>query len=114
MAALKRNSRLGGGETIKEVLRSGQRFGRDGLTVYIRQSKNLNTRVAVVVPKKTDKRAVKRNKLRRQIGEIMRPIIPRTARPSDVVIYAGPRTALLDFKQLEEILIGLFKKFLKN
>ena len=114
MVALRRNSRLSGREAINEVMRRGRRASRGGLAVYISQSKSLNTRIAVIAPKKTDKRAVKRNKLRRQIGEIMRKIIPQMTKPLNIVIYVGAKASTFDFGHLEEVLTSLFKNFLKN
>ncbi|MEK7567062.1 MAG: ribonuclease P protein component [Patescibacteria group bacterium] len=113
MAALKRSYRLSGRKTINGILRSGRRMGAGGLTVYVLQSKNLNTRVAVIVPKKVDKRAVKRNKLRRQISEIMRKIIPQIIEPLDIIIYAGPQSAGSGFDGLEKTLNAVFKKLIQ-
>lgn len=44
------------------------------------------SRVAIVIPKKIDKRATRRNTLKRQISSFIRPHLDQIDRPVDMVI----------------------------
>ena len=100
MAALKREKRISGSEAINEIARKGRRSGNEAFVIYVLESKTAGSRSAIVVSKKVDKRAVVRNRLRRQITEILRENFAEIARPVDVVIYVRPKIKNFNFNQL--------------
>jgi len=109
MAALKKNLRLGDRKIINSILRRGRYENRRGLAVYTQPSENPESRVAVVVSKKVDKRAVRRNKLRRQISEAMRALLMGVEKPNDFVILTKPEIIKMDFKDIKNGLEGILK-----
>lgn len=60
------------------------------------------TRLAVVVPKKVDRRAVGRNRLKRRIAEILRRELPRVRPGYRVIFLAKKAAAEADHQSLEE------------
>jgi len=72
---------------VKRVYARGDsaRSGPFGLK-YMKQSKPADDRIAVVVSKKIDKRAVVRNRIRRRVYEIIRNQLPEMKQGYDLVI----------------------------
>lgn len=78
---------------------------------YIENSRRNSYRVAVVVSKKVNKSAVKRNRLRRRIYEIIRQHGPAITKPYDLVISVfSEELNNLDHKQLFSLITDLLKK----
>lgn len=66
---------------------------------------------AVVVSKKTAKLAVDRNKIKRQINEVIRPMLERVKPNTGVIIYAKPPILSAGFTQISD---EIGKLFLEN
>jgi len=76
----------------------------------VRENNLSHSRFGVVVGLKVSKRAVIRNRLRRQIREILRNDLGKIEKRYDVMII-GKKSALeIGFKELETEIRGLFKK----
>jgi ribonuclease P protein component len=69
---LPKNNRLKKRNDFKKVYKMGRRFKKDGLSLLILENNLPFSRFAFVFPKKEEKKAVKRNKFKRQISEIVR------------------------------------------
>ncbi|QQG45928.1 MAG: ribonuclease P protein component [Candidatus Niyogibacteria bacterium] len=108
MAAFKRSRRLYDKKAISQVLRRGRRIERGGLVVYFQSSDNSASRLAVVVSKSVDKRAVRRNKIRRQISEIMRGLIFGIKKPLRIIVRVLPEASKADFGRLKNALEEIF------
>lgn len=76
----------------------------------VNQCCNQTCRLGVTITKKIDKRAVKRNLLRRKIKEIFRLNYPNFSKPLDVVLIAKQGAMMLDRANLQRELFYLFKK----
>jgi len=102
MTALSLKNRLTESEKIGEIVRRGRRHTADGFKAYVRKSADGSWRAAIVVPKRTDKRAVVRNRLKRRAGEIVRRLLPDLGRPVDLVLYMEAGSAKFSFEELKE------------
>lgn len=92
------------------VYKKGKVFGNRNFTLrYLKNGKNAN-RLGIIVSKKVSKRAVKRNKLRRQIREAYRKIDTSVKPGYDLIITA--KASCLDeaFSVLEKSIHHLFLK----
>lgn len=67
-------------------------------------------RLGITVTTKIDKRAARRNRLRRRIREIVRRGKPRFSRPLDVVVIALGGSTELSFLDIEDQMVFLFRK----
>lgn len=112
MVALSRKNRLTDRKIISEVMRRGRKLNAKGLRMYVGGRTAGIWRAVVISPKKIDKRATTRNKLRRQVGEIIRQAM-RSASPFNVVVYLEPGAAKLSFAGLKEELGTLLGKVVK-
>ncbi len=82
-------------------------------SIGIKAGKNnlKNSRFAIVVSLKVSKKAVERNKLKRQIREIIRlKIIPIIKPGYDCVILTKKETLNFSYKELESVMLKLLKK----
>lgn len=69
------------------------------------------TRVGFVVSKKVSKKAVVRNKIKRQLREIARPKVKSSQQQGlDIVIFVKPQAVNSDFEQIKKTAEELFKK----
>jgi len=75
-----------------------------------------DSRFAFVVSKKIDKRAVKRNRVRRLLTESVRSLLPRLKSGMDVIFLAKKEITGRDFSQLSKEVNSMFTKLqlLKN
>ncbi len=69
---LSKNNRLRKRKDFKKVYKFGKKFKENGLILLILANNLPFSRFAFVFPKKEEKLAVKRNKKKRQISEIVR------------------------------------------
>ena len=60
------------GYLIPQTLKSGQRFFSSLFTLVVVQSPNKKIQLAIIVPKKINKKAVKRNKIKRRFREAIK------------------------------------------
>jgi ribonuclease P protein component len=104
-----KKNRLSARTEIQKTIRQGQKISLNEIKVYFKKSDQKFLRAAIIVPKKIDKRAAIRNKLRRRAGEIIRKIIPQIEKPGDMVILMQKGAEVLKFKELKEKLISVLK-----
>ena len=109
---LNRTNRFHGHGSVRRVYRLG-RPARTGMaTLHIlRNDKVTQTKVAVVVSRKVDKSAVKRNRIRRRIYELVRSDLPRISYPAELVITVySAELATVTTQELQDFLHELFNK----
>lgn len=96
---------------------------RDGAKIYckhfliiVRPSKSGDSRLGVVVTRKLDKRAVRRNRLKRQLREIFRLNRSNLRSPLDIVIIARRGSLALKYWEIENEILGQLarKGYLKS
>ncbi len=68
------------------------------------------TRVGFVVSKKVSKKAVVRNKIKRQLREIVRLKVKDFKKGFDIVVFVKPGNLVSDFKEIKSTTETLFKK----
>jgi len=69
-----------------------------------------DSRFGLVVSTRISKKAVVRNRLRRQLSEIFRLKLKKILPGFDVMLLVKPGLAVLDFSQISAELINLLKK----
>lgn len=97
---------------IDIVLKEGKKFFKDGLIVYIlkRNPEERFSRIAILVSRKVEKFAVKRNKFKRRIREIFRLNKHKIAFPIDIVVIATINSVRKKFQSLSEIFLNILKE----
>lgn len=109
---LSRKNRFHGHNALNFTYRKGRSVKDDLVSLkYTNNPKRRNFRVAVVVSKKVSKSAVKRNKIRRRIYQIVRDHSKRIKPSYDLVFTVySLETYSLEYKQLEEIIKQLLER----
>jgi len=107
---LAKQYRLTKEQDFKRVSTSGRSFFSSLFRVRLIGNSLDLSRFAIVTSNKLSKKAVVRNKIRRQISEILRLNIKKFVEGSDIVIW--PKTTALDksYGELEEQLLKLLAK----
>src|SRR5689334_17763259 len=78
-------SRLKRDSDFSRVMGAGRKELFGPLLVFTTPGEATTVRFGVVVSKKVSKKAVERNKIRRQLAELLRPVAASLATPLDVV-----------------------------
>jgi len=107
---LPKKNRLTKKRDFQRVYSSGRSFFSSSLRLKILPNQLDSIRVAVVVSTKVSKKATKRNRLKRQLLEIVRLNLKKLLPGVDVVISAQPQALKQDYPELEAVFMGLAKK----
>lgn len=87
---LSRTNRLSHPKDILAVLRQGERYRDGGLLVRVRPTGRPDIRFAFIVPNTVSKKSTRRNRLRRQLRELIRAWLPRIGTGFDVTVTVRP------------------------
>ena len=107
---LQKENRLKKKKDFEKLFKEGRSF-REKLLVLKANKNNLGkSRFGFIVSKKVSKKAVARNKIRRQLREIVRKEINNYQKGFDVAIIALPGIELKSFKEIDQTLKSALKK----
>jgi ribonuclease P protein component len=105
---VKKAYRIKKNSEIEALMKHKQSVGNGFLTLYhYDNERNDHFRYAISVPKKYGS-AVMRNKIKRRIREIVRPL--GIHKQVDFFIVVKPKANTLDFLELKEMLIKIFAR----
>lgn len=108
-------NRLHSDKEIKNLVRTGQNFFLPELLLKYQKNPENRTKIAFVISAKVDKRAVVRNRLARQLREILYSQIKNIKNGYSLLIIAKKKALALDFKTLQkQIFFALNKARLYN
>ena len=103
-------NRFHGHNSLKTLLRRGRSIKLNYLALrHIANERRLSFRLAIVVSKKVDKKAVVRNRIRRRLFELCRRRLPNFETGVDLalIVYKND-LALMPASELEKLLQPLF------
>ena len=107
---LKSQYRIKNNIEIRKVTKLGKRAGSAFFSLKTISTSIKNPRFAIITDLKVSKKAVERNRLRRQISEIIRISIANFYPGHDVVIWASQKAVGKDYQDIEKDLMWLFHK----
>jgi ribonuclease P protein component len=107
---LSRINRLSKQKDFEIIFRRGKECRNDWLVIKSLINRQPFFRFGLVISAKVSKKAVRRNRLRRQIRAILHRHWAEIKPGLDVIIIARPKLLELDYRQLEKIITDLFKK----
>lgn len=109
---LSHRNRFHGHGSLRYLYRHGKSTrGRYIALKYNENERRVHSRFAVVVSKKIYKSAVKRNRIRRRIYEIIRLHNDRIQRPHDIALTVlDPQILVLPHDELQESIVCLLEK----
>lgn len=106
---LKRVNRLRKRYQFNYVYKAGTHFSSDNLVLYLTPSKTKHIKVGIAVTKKIG-HAVVRNRVRRQIRELIGALIPQLKQNCNIIIVAKNNITQASFAELSAQLNKLVKK----
>lgn len=96
--------------SFDDVFTKGQFFGGEYLSGKVLNfDNNSESRFSCVVPKKSLKRAVDRNKLRRRVYSALSPLLSKIKPGFAIILFVKPSLLTVEFKDLQVMLINLLK-----
>lgn len=107
---LSRIHRFHGHGSLRYVYRNGQAVrSRHVIIKSVDNRRRSHSRVSVVISKKVLKSAVRRNRVRRRVYEVVRHLLPEVGTPHDiVVIIVSSEILQLPDSELSRTIRGLF------
>ena len=87
-----------------------QGFREDGLLLKVGAQKSTASRLRVVISKKVDKLAVRRNRMRRVLREAVREELGLMKGGPDLVLIVLPGFVLPSFQEIKKTLRALLRK----
>ena len=106
---MQRRSRLLRSADFDRTLRSGRRAASDYLALFVSDNEVGRPRVGLAVSKKLGN-AVVRNRIKRRLRELIRPLVARAKGGRDVVIVARSRAVDAEFTRLRQEIEMLWAK----
>ncbi len=107
---LARPHRLSQNRAIVAVMKRGHTLSYSALRFRFFTSSRSATRLAVVVSLHVSKRAVVRNRVRRQLHAIIAPLMQQFLYPVDGVLLVQPGLEKRTFQELSKIVNVIFKQ----
>jgi ribonuclease P protein component len=104
-----KSSRLSKTYEYRQVYRTGKRVPSANFLLFYRLNSMDESRVGISTGKKVG-HAVKRNRVKRRMKEILRRQRSLLRRNVDLVLVAHPGAAALSFSEMESEITGIMKK----
>jgi ribonuclease P protein component len=106
---LKRINRLKKRYQFNYVYKSGEHFSGEHMVLYLVSSKTKSIKVGLAVTKKVGK-AVVRNRIRRQLREIIKKRVPSLKQNYNIIVVARDNITSASFETLTNEFSKLIKK----
>lgn len=107
---LPKENRLKKRKEVESVFKKGRTFRGRSLVLKKMENNLRKTRFCLIVPQNVSKKSTLRNRLKRQMGEIIRKTLSQIKEGFDVVLIALPEIFGKDFNRMKNEIHGLFKK----
>jgi ribonuclease P protein component len=109
--ALPKQYRLTRQKEFEKVYDSGKTVRNSFLFIKFLKDQSLkNSKFGIVVSAKVSKKATVRNRIRRQISEVIRTNLDRVAKNVNVVIVTNSKIVDKEFTEIEKVVLKLLKK----
>jgi ribonuclease P protein component len=107
---LAKENRLRKTNDFDKVFKKGRAYKEDFLFVKIAENGLEDSRFGFVVSKKFSKKALDRNKIKRQLRGLIKLKLPNIKKGLDIIILVIPGLKDQDFSQLSGTIDKIFKK----
>ncbi len=98
---LPRSSRLRSEKDHLRVRRQGRHLSDPAFAIRVARATTQESRLAIVVSKRVDRRAVVRNRMKRRYREAFRPLLPKLRVCVDLLVLARAPSTTLSYHELQ-------------
>ncbi len=105
---LSKQNRLIKKKDFEKVFKEGKGYRKDFLFLKTNKNDLDFTRFGFIVSKKISNKAVARNKIKRQLREIVRKKIPEIKKGIDVIVIAMSGIEIQSFQEIEKTIDEIF------
>jgi len=107
---LPRKYKLKKDNDFKKVFNKGKHYQKDFIKIkFLKNDLEIN-RFGLVIGLKISKKAVQRNKIKRQLEEVIQSELEQMKKGVDIIILVQPEIIEKEYQEIREALIELFKK----
>ena len=103
---LKKENRIRLDKEFDRVFKAGQSFYRKEIGLKLANNSLEISRFGILINTKVSKKAIVRNKIKRQLRAIIEKRLNNISIGNDLVIIVFPQILVKNFKEIEEILIS--------
>lgn len=107
---LAKENRLRKDKDIKQAYKKGRFVNLDWLTLKVAPNNLDTTRFAFLIGVKVSKKAVIRNRIKRQVSEVMRLKISEISKGYDVLVIVKPQAVGKEYRDIEKVALGALKR----
>lgn len=107
---LPKRNRIKKRKDFERIFRHGKEAEYDGLLLKVKASDQPFSRFGFIVSNKVSKKAVVRNRIRRQLHEVVRKLLPEIKTSVDGVFITRPGFQNRDLPSLEKTVWQTFRK----
>ncbi len=111
---LNKKNRIGNRDVIEQLFRNGKFFKNHFFVFKYEKAVGSPSQFAVSVSKKISKKAVKRNRLRRQVNETLRLNLNSLKSSFKVLIIARPACINATFQEISQSITTFFNSLASN
>lgn len=108
---LKKENRISLNKDFDRVFKTGQSFYGKILGFKLAKNNTKVSRFGIIISAKISKKAVVRNRIKRQLREIIQSELPNLKKGQDLVLIAFPLILDKNFEELKKILKKAFERF---
>lgn len=106
---ISRKNRLKRSE-VKHVLKKGQKLFSPVFSIKFVENREKTNKFAVIISKKVTPKAIQRNRLRRQIYEILRLNDDQSENKYNIILIGSPKIIGMTYSEMEQNIKSLLKK----
>lgn len=107
---LPKEKRIRNSREFKRVYQRGSFFGSDLLSINFLANRLSFSRLGIVINRKIEPKATKRNKIKRRFREVSRKLYERLPAGYDVIITIKKPASSAEFSKIEQAVEGVFEK----
>ena len=107
---LPRKYKLKKDNDFKKVFNKGKYYQKDFIKIKFLENDLEINRFGLVIGLKISKKAVQRNKIKRQLEEVIQLELEQMKKGIDIIILVQPEIIEKEYQEIKETLIELFKK----
>lgn len=107
---LKKQYRITNPKDFERINKTGKQIGNQYIIIKFLKNELDYSRIGFIISNRISKKAVERNKIKRQLREISRLSFDQIPAGYDIVVYVKTKILTIDFGELQKTTLSTYKK----